>query len=379
MIGYMDTFSSIASPAADAFILFDNVRVEVPVLPVAPGVSSQPQNVSVYPYQDATFFVAATGTGPLSYQWRFNGTNLVGATSNSFTRAAIQAQDVGYYSVVISNTAGSISSSNALLLLLDSPYLSAIQATPGDRAALISWKSTLPAANQVQFQSADVILPSSATGGGGGSGFTQTSYLDPALTTNHVVLLTGLAPQTRYSYQVLSPLGTNTFVSGVYQFTTLSQLPAGQNPPAWWLNFFFGNTNNPNTDADHDGYTTAQEYTLGTNPTNGTSSLSLIAGCVTNTLQITFWPLLSDRSYQLLFRSNVTDLASQILPAIPSASVDGHGLFTLPLTNSVRGYYRLQVQPSTNSQPGLAPIRVSRTWSPYASDPICGPNRAYLR
>src|SRR5262249_27463128 len=162
----------------------------------------------VYPYQDAAFSVAATGSGPISYQWRFNGTNIPGATSNSFTRTTVQAQDVGYYSVTVSNIAGSTSSSNALLLLLDSPYLSAVQTTPGDRGALISWKSTLAAASQVQFQSADVALPASAgAGGNSGAGFNQTSYLDPTPTTNHVILLTGLSPATRYSYQVLSAAG----------------------------------------------------------------------------------------------------------------------------------------------------------------------------
>lgn len=377
MIGYTDTFSSIASPAADAFVLFDNVRVEVPAPAVVPAITAQPQNVSVYPYQDATFTVAATGTGPLSYQWRFNGTNIAGATSNSFTRVSVQAQDVGYYSVLISNTAGSITSSNALLLLLDSPYLSAVQATPGDRAALISWKSTLPAAGQAQFQPADVVLPSAAASSSG-AGFNQTSYLDSALTTNHVILLTGLMPDTRYSYQVLSAAGTNTYISGVYQFTTLSQLPPGQNPPAWWLNFFFGNTNNPNSDPDHDGYASTQEYTLGTNPTNAASTLSLTADIMTNALHVTFWPLLSDRSYQLLFRTNITDLAAQTLAAVPTTTPDGHGVFSLALTNSLRGFYRLQVQLTTNSQPNT-PIPIAKRFSPYASDPICGPNRAYVR
>src|SRR5262249_37574269 len=153
------------------------------------------QNVSVYPQQDATFSVAATGGAPLSYQWQFNGTNIPGATSNSYTRANVQPEDVGYYSVIVSNPVGSVVSSNALLLLLDSPYLSGVQAAPGDYGALISWKTTVPAASLVQFESSDVQIKSAT-----GAGFSQSSYLDPAPTADHVILLSGLNPQTRYSY-----------------------------------------------------------------------------------------------------------------------------------------------------------------------------------
>jgi hypothetical protein len=375
MIGYMDIFNSIASPVADAFLLFDNVRVEVPVS-LSPGISGQPQNVSVYPLQDASFSVAATGGAPLSFQWRFNGTNVPGATANSYTRANVQAEDVGFYSVVVSNTYGSITSSNAALLLLDSPYISAVQATPGDHGALISWKTTLPASSQVQFQSSTVQLPSAM---GSGAGFSQSSYLDPALTTNHVVQIAGLTPNTRYSYQVLSMADTNTYVSGVYQFTTLAQLPPGQTVPDWWRNFYFGGPTNVAADPDADGYTISQEYILGTNPTNRLSRLLLTAGKSGTNLQVTFWPTLGDRDYQLVRRSALSDPGWQSVNAVPSALPDGHGVFSVPMTNSVRSWYRLNVQLFEGAGlTGLA-IPVTKSYSPYASDPICGPNRAYVR
>jgi len=55
--------------------------------------------------------VTATGTAPLNYQWRFNGTNIANATSSSFTRAGAQTNDAGPYSVTVSNTAGVATSS----------------------------------------------------------------------------------------------------------------------------------------------------------------------------------------------------------------------------------------------------------------------------
>lgn len=66
MIGFMDLFSSIASPAEDAFVLFDNVRVEVPASVTPPAITAQPDNVAVYPGSMAVFSVAATGSGPLT-------------------------------------------------------------------------------------------------------------------------------------------------------------------------------------------------------------------------------------------------------------------------------------------------------------------------
>src|SRR2546428_11250882 len=123
MIGYMDLFTSIASPAADAFVLFDNVRVEATSSLSAPAITGQPQNVSVYPGNDAAFSVGATGSAPLTFRWQFNGSDIAGATNNSYTHLNVQPEDLGNYSVVVANSAGSLSSSNALLTLLDSPYI----------------------------------------------------------------------------------------------------------------------------------------------------------------------------------------------------------------------------------------------------------------
>jgi len=83
MIGFMDVFNSIASPAADAFVIFDNVRVEVTTPLTSPAITAQPLNVSVYPGQDAAFSVAANGSAPLSFQWQFNGAAIPGETNNT--------------------------------------------------------------------------------------------------------------------------------------------------------------------------------------------------------------------------------------------------------------------------------------------------------
>jgi hypothetical protein len=95
----------------------------VPPTPVAPSITTQPQNVSVTAGQTATFTVVATGTAPLAYQWRRNGTDIAGATGASYTTPATTLADNGaQFSVVVSNAVGSATSAVAgLTVSLASP------------------------------------------------------------------------------------------------------------------------------------------------------------------------------------------------------------------------------------------------------------------
>jgi len=82
----------------------------------APYVVAQPQNAAVTPGQGAVFTVIAGGTGPLAYQWYFNTNTLVpGATNSTLSVNNVQSANVGAYRVVVTNTAGSATSTNAFL------------------------------------------------------------------------------------------------------------------------------------------------------------------------------------------------------------------------------------------------------------------------
>ena len=99
-----------------SFGLVDNLRVEVPA--VAPAITAQPLPVAVKVTSNATFTVTATGVPSPAYQWQFNGTNLAAATSTSYTRMNAQYTDAGNYSVLVTNVAGSVTSSVAPLAIL---------------------------------------------------------------------------------------------------------------------------------------------------------------------------------------------------------------------------------------------------------------------
>lgn len=95
-----------------------------------PSIITQPTSQTVAVGVSATFSVVATGTSPLSYQWRKDGTNIAGATSASFTIASVAMSDAGNYTVVVSNSAGS-ATSNAATLTVNQPAPTITEVTPG--------------------------------------------------------------------------------------------------------------------------------------------------------------------------------------------------------------------------------------------------------
>jgi hypothetical protein len=87
-----------------------------PPAATAPTISTQPVNASSSVGGTATFTVAADGTAPLTYQWQKNGTAISGATDTSYTTPALAAADDGaMFTVVVTNSAGSVTSSAAKL------------------------------------------------------------------------------------------------------------------------------------------------------------------------------------------------------------------------------------------------------------------------
>jgi alpha-tubulin suppressor-like RCC1 family protein len=93
-----------------------------------PGFTKQPTNSAVYVGEPVTFRTTATGTAPLSYQWRYNSTNIPGAISNSFTIPAVSLNQAGDYSVLVTSPFFATNSTNAFLTVLDG--LPLLQAAP---------------------------------------------------------------------------------------------------------------------------------------------------------------------------------------------------------------------------------------------------------
>jgi glucose/arabinose dehydrogenase len=83
---------------------------------LVPRIVTQPRNVTVIEGEPAPFTVTAAGEGTLSYQWRRNGVNIDGATGPTYTLpVATDADNGARFSVVVSNTYGSVTSDEATL------------------------------------------------------------------------------------------------------------------------------------------------------------------------------------------------------------------------------------------------------------------------
>jgi endonuclease/exonuclease/phosphatase family metal-dependent hydrolase len=100
----------------------DNLRVGTAFADVVsggwgqpPAIASQPQNQTITNGDGVVFSVIATGTPPLGYQWQFNGTNLPGATDPGLTLTNVAFTQSGFYTVTVTNAAGSTLSDPAIL------------------------------------------------------------------------------------------------------------------------------------------------------------------------------------------------------------------------------------------------------------------------
>ena len=89
----------------------------------APVITTQPVSRSVIAGASVAFNVVATGTPPLTYQWRLgsanvvNGPNIAGATTASLSLTNVQPSQAGDYSVVVTSAGTSVISSNASLAI----------------------------------------------------------------------------------------------------------------------------------------------------------------------------------------------------------------------------------------------------------------------
>jgi len=107
---------------------------------VAPSITSQPLSKTVTLGQPAPFSVTATGTAPLTYLWKMNGTPISGATSSSYTTPGTTSSDNNaQVTVTVTNSVGS-ATSNAAVLTVDIPP--SISAQPASKTVTAGQTAT---------------------------------------------------------------------------------------------------------------------------------------------------------------------------------------------------------------------------------------------
>jgi hypothetical protein len=108
-----NTVTSTATYGTNVLTSTFTVTVLVP-----PTIASSPHGAVVLAGIPTNFAVLAQGTLPLQYQWSFEGTSLAAATNSTLAVFSPQTSDEGFYRVIVTNVAGSITSAPALLRVL---------------------------------------------------------------------------------------------------------------------------------------------------------------------------------------------------------------------------------------------------------------------
>src|SRR5206468_4664858 len=142
-----------------------------------PTITTQPASRTVTAGQTATFSVTATGTVGLNYQWQRAGAPISGATLAGLTTPPTTSTDNGaQFTVVVSNTAGSVTSSVATLTVNSPPTITtqpASRTVTAGQTASFSVTATGTAPLSYQWQKAGVPI----------SGATLASYTTPPTTS----------------------------------------------------------------------------------------------------------------------------------------------------------------------------------------------------
>lgn len=108
----------------------------------APTIVNHPISQSIMETKPVTFTVSASGTG-LTYQWQYNNVNINGATAATYTIPSVTNANAGNYRVIVTNTAGNITSNPAVLTV-----------TPFSNAPTVSIVSPLPS---LKWNADDVV------------------------------------------------------------------------------------------------------------------------------------------------------------------------------------------------------------------------------
>lgn len=174
----------------------------------APTIVNHPLSQSIMETKPVTFTVSASGVG-LTYQWQFNNVNINGATAATYTIPNVTAANAGAYKVIVTNTAGNVTSNPATLTV-----------TPFSNAPTVSIVAPLPT---LKWNADDVVhFEATATD-------TEDGTLPASAYSWSIDLFHEDIPGAGHSHPGASPQGVNAG-----NFTASNQ---GEKTPNVWYRF----------------------------------------------------------------------------------------------------------------------------------------------
>lgn len=169
---YAVQVSNGVAPGVTSFNVVLTVNQSAQPSAVAIGVQPAPQIQA--PGGSVTFAVAASGSGPISYQWLKNGAPIGSASTAVLMLTNVSSNDVADYSVSASNSLGSVTSNAAHLTVLGAPLVSTQPAAASVNEGASATFNVTASGNALLYQWTrnNVAIV----------GATSASYTTPALT-----------------------------------------------------------------------------------------------------------------------------------------------------------------------------------------------------
>jgi len=104
-----------------------------------PVLVSNPSSQTIITGSQLNLSVSVTGTA--NYQWQLNGVNIVGATQSSYSVTSATSVNAGTYTCLVSNSAGSVTSSPAVVTVVSAPVI--VSSPPPTQSVAIGSNVTL--------------------------------------------------------------------------------------------------------------------------------------------------------------------------------------------------------------------------------------------
>ena len=261
-----------------------------------------PQSQLVLPGTNVTLTALAVGNGTLHYQWRFEGTDIPGATNSSYSFVNASLDQHGQYSVRVTDDISNATSSNAFIFLRIQPVI-VTQPTPmtvaQGQTAIFSVAATGAPPLNFRWLRNGVTWPSEGL---------------PTLVITNC--------QSNGTFRAVITNLAGSINSSAVALTVLPDSDGDGLPNSWETNYFGNATSaSPTADVDGDGMINRDEFMAGTDPTNALSVLKLARSTLNNS--VLHFVAQTNRGYTVLYRTNLSSALWQALSNIGVQSQAG--------------------------------------------------------